>query len=205
MLSADKIIGSGSEAVYLYYYENDRRLALLEGRDRWECKVGKSSSRSSGRVEDQIKTSAARSPVLAVEIRTDTAYTLESLMHGSFRARNIEGGAGSEWFMTNPDEFIRAYDDISERLDSVKDACPVSLDSAAYFIEDIEDWGFAIRQIRGDLGLTQDQLSKLSFTRQGTISDLERSRPMKLGTVWKALRAMGYSAVLIKPGDEQEE
>ena len=35
---------AGSECVYLYFNPNDRRLAELEGRDVWECKIGRTSS-----------------------------------------------------------------------------------------------------------------------------------------------------------------
>ncbi len=40
-IQPDKEVGTGSECVYLYFNPNDRRLAALEGRDTWECKIGR--------------------------------------------------------------------------------------------------------------------------------------------------------------------
>jgi hypothetical protein len=45
IIRPDKEVGAGPECVYLYFNPNDRRLAELEGRDVWECKIGRTSSR----------------------------------------------------------------------------------------------------------------------------------------------------------------
>jgi hypothetical protein len=60
----DKEVGAGPECVYLYFNPNDRRLAELEGRDVWECKIGRTSSCDAiHRILGQgIKTALSRLP-----------------------------------------------------------------------------------------------------------------------------------------------
>jgi hypothetical protein len=49
-----KEIGEGPEIVYVYYNPNDRKLAELEGRTMWECKVGRTGNvDASGRITGQ--------------------------------------------------------------------------------------------------------------------------------------------------------
>jgi hypothetical protein len=45
VIRPDKKVGAGRECVYLYFNPNDRRLVELEGRDVWECKIGRTGSR----------------------------------------------------------------------------------------------------------------------------------------------------------------
>lgn len=45
VIRPEKEVGDGPQCVYLYFNPNDRRLAELEGRDVWECKIGRTSSR----------------------------------------------------------------------------------------------------------------------------------------------------------------
>jgi hypothetical protein len=45
VIRPDKEVGAGPECVYLYFNPNDRGLAELEGRDVWECKIGRTGSR----------------------------------------------------------------------------------------------------------------------------------------------------------------
>lgn len=200
ILTPAKIIGSGRESVYLYYYDNDRRLAKHEGRDRWECKIGKGSSRAATRVRSQVKTAEARKPVLAVEVRTDSSYSLESMIHDRLRDLKIDGHAGDEWFMTNPDEFEATCRQTLSELGTIMDVTDIDSESIVCSIEDSSDWGAALSIVRSNAGLSQTDLSLYAGIRQGTISNIERGRPVKLNTVWRLFRALGYSAILIKPG-----
>ena len=63
-LHIEKELGNGSECIYLYFNPNDRRLAELEGRDSWECKIGRTSSCDAiGRILGQgIRTSLSAPP-----------------------------------------------------------------------------------------------------------------------------------------------
>jgi len=197
-LSPATIIGSGEEAVYLYYYENDRRLAMLEGRTRWECKIGKAQARSCGRVADQTRTAHARRPVLAVEVRTDASYSLESLLHSKMRALKIEGGSGDEWFMTNPDDFVKLCRSTIKSLSEIRDACSFDPNSMTYQVSELQDWGIALSHARAASEMTQNELASLSGNRQATISSIERGDETKLRTIWNVFRVLGYSAILIK-------
>ena len=69
----EKESGTGSECVYLYFNPNDRRLAELESRDCWECKIGRTSSCDAvGRILGQgIRTSLSRLPIVGLILRTD--------------------------------------------------------------------------------------------------------------------------------------
>lgn len=72
-IRAEKEVGNGLECVYLYFNPNDRRLAELEGRDAWECKIGRTSSRDAmQRIWGQgIRTSLSHLPTVGLVFRTD--------------------------------------------------------------------------------------------------------------------------------------
>lgn len=109
-LQATESIGEGSESVYLYYNPNDKRLAQLEGRSTWECKIGQTGTAVSGRILGQgVRTALSHSPIIELVIRTDDARTLESMLHRSLRLVDAAiVDAGSEWFMTSP-ERVKAW------------------------------------------------------------------------------------------------
>lgn len=198
-ITPEKIIGSGNEAVYLYYYGNDKRLAELEGRDCWECKIGKSLSRSSDRVLSQVRSERPRLPVLAVEVRTDKAYSLESSIHAKMRHSKIQDDrCGDEWFFTNPREFVRVAKSALSEMDLIVDVCGDDFGESTFLVEEYQDWGFAISSLRSELGMTQRQLSDAAGMRQGTISSMENGGPVKLSSIWGLIRLLGYSAILVK-------
>jgi hypothetical protein len=71
-LVPNEIIGSGDESVYVYYQVSDRRLAELEGRSGWPCKIGFTAGNLSNRIFTQFPaTGLARLPVVGLVIRTD--------------------------------------------------------------------------------------------------------------------------------------
>lgn len=118
------IFGDGTESVYLYYFENDRELAKLKGRDTWDCKIGRAGGDVDQRVSDQAKTSRSKRPIIAVVIRTDQAFYLEQVIHNSLKIvdRHIvgeRGHTGVEWFDTNPDRFIAWWRGYSELLNTL--------------------------------------------------------------------------------------
>src|SRR5260370_15488187 len=62
-LVPNEIIGDGDESVYVYYQESDRRLAGLEGRSVWPCKIGFTAGNVSARIFAQFPaTGVARLP-----------------------------------------------------------------------------------------------------------------------------------------------
>lgn len=196
-LKPDTIIGKGSECVYLYYYDNDRCLATHEDRKRWECKIGKATGRSNRRIESQVRTERARTPIIAVEVRTDYSYSLESLLHSRMSDQKI-GESGSEWFLTNPEEFTNLCQICLDEINSIQDTCEILPDDFMVFVNDLEDWGLAISQLRNELKLSQSDLSSISNVRQGTVSKLENGHDAKLSSIWKILSTLGYSAILVK-------
>lgn len=105
-IAAEKHIGQGSESVYVYYFPNDREMAILKGSDAWECKVGRTSANDpSKRVVGQGgRTARAQNPVIALVIRTEDSWALESALHASLRlaSKRVHGSPGKEWFMTSP-------------------------------------------------------------------------------------------------------
>ncbi|MEI6872625.1 MAG: GIY-YIG nuclease family protein [Verrucomicrobiota bacterium] len=100
-----KVIGTGNEKVYVYYFENDRRAALADGKSTWDVKVGKTSGDVDARVRGQgASTARARPPNITLEIRTENADLLESALHTilKFCGLHIRKDGGSEWFDANP-------------------------------------------------------------------------------------------------------
>src|SRR6266853_1107294 len=65
-ITPERQIGEGPESVYLYYNPNDRKLAGLEGRDFWECKIGRTAAADAPvRIISQgAKTALSRIPVV---------------------------------------------------------------------------------------------------------------------------------------------
>lgn len=98
-------IGFGSEVVYVYFNDAERRLAAFENRVVWPCKVGFTSRSITVRILGQSPfTSMARLPVVGLVIHTDDGQGLERVLHLALEAAGawIDEGAGSEWFNTSP-------------------------------------------------------------------------------------------------------
>jgi hypothetical protein len=102
----EKEIGSGTECVYLYFNPNDRRLAELEGRTVWECKIGHTTTTDAiYRILSQgVRTALSRLPTVGLVLRTDDSAALERILHSSLRLIEAEvpDSPGTEWFMTSP-------------------------------------------------------------------------------------------------------
>lgn len=118
-----KTIGSGSEAVYVYYNASDCELATLKGQGSFPCKVGMTSKLP---VHDRIltqgvKTAFSRAPIIGLVILTDNAYGLEQILHRalSYSGADLDESIGSEWFMTTPEKIADWYDRFTYTLEAL--------------------------------------------------------------------------------------
>lgn len=114
IVQSEREIGVGNECVYLYFNPNDRRLAELEGRAVWECKIGRTSSSDAiSRIMTQgIKTSLSHFPIVGLVIRSNDAAALERALHSSLRLIEAEvaDSPGIEWFITSPSRVEAWYE-----------------------------------------------------------------------------------------------
>jgi hypothetical protein len=107
--------GSGSKAVYTYYFESDRARADGEGRQTWACKIGSTDRRRPlDRIREQTQSPVA--PVPALLLRTDTHKVLEKYLQLWLegRGRKVMQSAGDEWYETNPDEVLALALEVTE-------------------------------------------------------------------------------------------
>ena len=108
-LSGVMTLGSGSSAVYVYYYPRDKKLAESERKSVWECKVGMTESDVGDRVKAQRTTATYEEPEIGLKIRTDNPRCLEKAIHAilELKGRKINtSGGGNEWFLTSPNEVM---------------------------------------------------------------------------------------------------
>ena len=112
--TADKELGDGQCAVYVYYYDAYRKLAEMQNSDVWECKVGRTDRDPIQRVFSQAGTCYPELPHLALIIRCENSATLESVLHSILRYKNrwLEDAPGSEWFLTSPEEVEYIYNSL---------------------------------------------------------------------------------------------
>lgn len=186
-----KSIGRGEECVYVYYYPNDKLLAEATGRDVWECKVGMTSTGDTlTRVIAQTsKTSRHQEPVVALELRTNNAYKLESEIHRAFYTDRIpvSKASGDEWFMINPEK-------VEDYFISGINKFPTSIDiSNSYIVDDLSSLATAIKHLRKQKKMVQ---SGLELPR-GTIARLEcESGAIQVDGLFKILRKLGCKLVI---------
>ena len=105
-------IGQGPQKVYVYFFENDRDLAQLQGKNAWPCKVGYTVTSVTERILGQGVTAMHSLPLLGLVIHTHDADLLERSIHNALRlaGRTMPNAprAGTEWFHTTP-AAIRAW------------------------------------------------------------------------------------------------
>lgn len=102
-------LGSGSGAVYVYYYPRDKKFAVSAGKSVWECKVGMTESHVDTRIKAQRTTAIYEDPEIGLEIRTDNPRCLEKAIHAilELKGRKLDtSGGGNEWFFTSPNEVM---------------------------------------------------------------------------------------------------
>lgn len=114
-ITADKVIGRGNSAVYVYYYDVYKRLAHLEGRCLFECKIGRTDTDALQRIFSQSGTCCPELPKVALIIQCENSRLLEATIHNIFKLKNrhILHASGVEWFMTSPEEVEQIYASIA--------------------------------------------------------------------------------------------
>ena len=114
-IAADKVLGSGSGAVYVYYFDIYRKLANLEGEVSWPCKVGMTDRDAISRVISQAGTAYPELPHVALVLKTDTPRELEAALHAAlkFKKRHMADAPGKEWFQTTPEEVEGLYEGLT--------------------------------------------------------------------------------------------
>jgi HTH-type transcriptional regulator/antitoxin HipB len=179
-METEVTIGEGDEFVYLYYFKNDRDLAISTGSNEWECKIGFSSVDPLSRIADQ-KISMARKPVVGLLIKTDHGNALESAIHTRLADRRI-GEAGDEWFITNPTT-------VHQIAVSLSGDCKM---------RSPQDIGWTIRKHREKAGLSQTELAEKCEMRQATISKIESGGEIYISSLLNVLDALNLK-IEIKP------
>jgi hypothetical protein len=124
VIRPEKEVGDGAQCVYLYFNPNDRRLAELEGRDAWECKIGRTSSPDAmQRILGQgIRTSLSRLPTVGLVFRTEDSSALENALHSSLRlvGAEVPDSPGIEWFITSPERVEAWYESFQRALAKIR-------------------------------------------------------------------------------------
>ena len=116
-IRVERTISEGPESIYVYYFENEKKVAKYEGRSVWECKIGKSTGDPIDRILNQSKTARHTLPIIALAIRCDDAEGTERLLHQFFRYAGVwkkNEGCGEEWFLTNPERVAACYLEIDK-------------------------------------------------------------------------------------------
>ena len=100
-----KVIGSGSESVYLYYfptYQLFNKLYLEV--PYFPCNIGRTIGDVKDRVSEQIGQQLPERPRIALIIKTDDCEALETKIHAKLKREKLEDTIGMEWYLTNPAE-----------------------------------------------------------------------------------------------------
>ncbi len=116
VFKADKEIGEGKNAVYIYYYDSYKELASLKEKDLWECKIGRTDVDPISRIFSQAGTCYPELPHLALIIHCDDSSLLEKALHSilKIKQRWLVDSPGKEWFLTSPQEVESLYYSIIE-------------------------------------------------------------------------------------------
>ena len=117
-LESEKIIGSGKQSVYLYYYPVYQRLAELQDEAIWACKIGKSRNDPIGRIVSQTRTALPEYPKIGLIIKTDELNLMENTIQNilKLQGKQKQDAPGNEWFVTSPSEVERVYESILGNL-----------------------------------------------------------------------------------------
>ncbi len=110
-LDPEKIMGSGKQSVYLYYYPVYRRLAELEGEEVWACKIGKAKNDPLIRISNQTRTALPEYPKVSLVIKTDEFALMETTIQNilKLQGKHKQDAPGREWFITSPSEVEQIY------------------------------------------------------------------------------------------------
>lgn len=187
-MKIEKEIGDGEDYVYVFYNENDRKLARFENRDRWECKIGFSSVDPVQRILDQeVNSAMAREPVIGLLIRTPNGYYTEFQLHKALFQYKIERTSklvGDEWFLTNPAEIENVFLNNISPTNKLSQYCE-------YNIEKVEDLGEKINLHRKKINLTSKKLSEMiGVSRDTTWRFFTGDQTIALATVMNILNVL---------------
>ena len=118
-ITADKELGQGDRAVYVYYYDSYKELSILKGKRNWECKIGRTDVDPIGRIYNQAGTCYPEFPHIGLIIHCEDSALLEKTIHDILKLRDrwLSDSPGREWFITSPQEIEKIYDSIIESLD----------------------------------------------------------------------------------------
>lgn len=190
----EKEIGAGDDYVYVYYNSNDKKLAELEKRDRWECKIGFSSTDPIKRILSQkIQTSIAREPIIGLLIRTNNGYYTESWLHKElfrYKIQRESNVCGDEWFLTSPNEIENIF---------TNKASPTANSSINYCEYKISNntLGEIANLHRKKINLTHKKLCQLTNLSRDTLSRFFNEDPnINLSNVVKILEALDLEITL---------
>lgn len=123
-LVVERQIGAGEESAYVYFYETDRKLALLEGKAIWPCKIGFSSTDPITRIISQCSsTNTVYLPVVGLVIRVGNGRATERAIHAALDevGARIGDAIGAEWFNTSPEKIRAWYSAYQATLDALRD------------------------------------------------------------------------------------
>lgn len=106
----EKIIGSGSGSVYVYYYPTYRCSAESRGETTWACKVGETELDATSRIKEQI-TGMPEKAKTGLVIQTNKPKLLEKIIQRilEYHGKKMPDAPGTEWFITSPREVEDIY------------------------------------------------------------------------------------------------
>lgn len=166
-MEAERIVGTGPEYVYVYYFPRDGH-----GAD-WACKIGRAGKDWKGRIRSQ-QASMHEEPVVSV-IRCEDCRKLEAQLHAYFRRVRLPTW-GRGWFKTTPEAVLALWN--------------VDLPTSALAL------GAQFKLARASAGWTQAELGARAGVRQATVSKLERDESVKLEAAKKVARRLGMKLIL---------
>lgn len=195
IMKIEKEIGDGEDYVYVYYNENDKKLALLEKRDRWECKIGFSSVDPVVRILGQgVQTCLAKDPIIGLLIKTNNGYYTESWIHKELylhKLRRDSNICGDEWFLTNPNE----VEDIFTY--KISPSAAIMLQYCEYEISDSKPLGITSNLHRKKINLTQEKLSdSIGVSRDTIWRFFSDDQTIAIGTVLNILKSLDLEITL---------
>jgi hypothetical protein len=116
---ADLEFGSGTSAIYLYYFEAYQSHPDAQVEERWPCKIGRTDRDPLQRILSQSTTALPEVPRISFVMKTAFPSSWESAIHSILRLRGraIETAPGNEWFSTSPTEVLDLIRIIDPEID----------------------------------------------------------------------------------------
>ncbi len=111
-LKYGKVLGSGSESVYVYYDRARFELARRRREKNWPCKIGRTNGRPDARIVTQgVATAFSDVPMVPLVFCTDDSANLENAIQAMLRCagRRMRHFRGTEWYVANPEEIEDVY------------------------------------------------------------------------------------------------